>query len=106
MFVTLLAEFITTPPSYGSFRSPQKLAEDLYAEGICPADVSSGVLNQAIMELGATYCQTKGTGLDENDPLRHHYLTTKLAGDIWTFLKDGPRGRSAQRHLRPITAAL
>lgn len=75
----------------GKYAGPfsQKLAEELYADGVCPAEVPSGVLNQAIMELGATYCQTKGTGIDENDPLREHYLTTRLAGDIWDFLKGG-----------------
>lgn len=56
---------------------------------MCPADVPSGVLNQAIMELGATYCQTKGTGLDENDPLKDVYMTTRLAKDIWDFLNAG-----------------
>ena len=75
----------------GKYAGPfsQKLAEELYADGVCPADVPSGVMNQAIMELGATYCQTKGTGMDEKDPLRDHYLTTRLAGDIWDFVKDG-----------------
>mmetsp|Transcript_34069 Transcript_34069/g.49394 ORF Transcript_34069/g.49394 Transcript_34069/m.49394 type:complete len:369 (-) Transcript_34069:134-1240(-) len=41
-----------------------------------------GIVNQAIMELGATYCAPSGSGIDENDPLRDFYLSTKLGKEI------------------------
>jgi A/G-specific adenine glycosylase len=38
-----------------------------------------GEVNQALMELGATYCSPSGTGLEEYDPLKDYYMSTKLA---------------------------
>jgi A/G-specific adenine glycosylase len=51
------------------------LAEQIVnaGDGSCAGDV-----NQALMELGATYCAPSGSGTDENDPLRDFYLSTKL----------------------------
>ena len=63
------------------------LAETIYE--VCPDSVSPGDLNQAIMELGATYCQSKGTGLDDSDPLKAYYLTTRIADDVLDFVKGG-----------------
>ena len=37
-----------------------------------------GEINQALMELGATYCSPAGSGIDENDPLKDFYVSTKL----------------------------
>jgi A/G-specific adenine glycosylase len=45
--------------------------------------------NQGLMELGATYCATKGTGQDPADPLSPHYMTTQLANDVQNFLSLG-----------------
>lgn len=39
----------------------------------------AGELNQALMELGATYCAPSGTGCDPRDPLKDYYLSTRLA---------------------------
>jgi A/G-specific adenine glycosylase len=39
---------------------------------------SASEVNQALMELGATYCAPSGTGVDANDPLRDFYWSTKL----------------------------
>ena len=39
---------------------------------------SPGEINQALMELGATYCAPSGTGIEVEDPLRGFYLSTKL----------------------------
>jgi A/G-specific adenine glycosylase len=38
----------------------------------------AGEINQALMELGATYCAPNGTGIDPRDPLRHYYKSRKL----------------------------
>jgi A/G-specific adenine glycosylase len=40
---------------------------------------NAGDVNQALMELGATYCSPSGTGVDSRDPLKEFYLSTKLA---------------------------
>ncbi|GAX14754.1 A/G-specific adenine glycosylase [Fistulifera solaris] len=37
-----------------------------------------GNINQALMELGATYCAPAGTGLEEGDPLKEFYYSTRL----------------------------
>jgi A/G-specific adenine glycosylase len=37
-----------------------------------------GNINQALMELGATYCAPSGTGLEEGDPLKEFYWSTRL----------------------------
>jgi A/G-specific adenine glycosylase len=38
----------------------------------------AGLVNQALMELGATYCAPSGTGVDPKDPLRPFYWSTQL----------------------------
>ena len=37
-----------------------------------------GNVNQALMELGATFCAPSGSGVDKDDPLRDYYRSTKL----------------------------
>lgn len=37
-----------------------------------------GEVNQALMELGATYCAPAGSGIDDDDPLKDVYVSTKL----------------------------
>ena len=44
----------------------------------CVAVGSPGEINQALMELGATYCSPAGSGIDNNDPLKEFYFSTKL----------------------------
>lgn len=56
-----------------------KLGWKLAAQIVEAGDGSSpGLVNQALMELGATYCAPSGTGVDDRDPLRDYYLSTKL----------------------------
>ena len=59
-----------------------------------------GALNQALMEVGATYCAPAGSGVDGADPLAPFYRSTKLgreafaahrAGDLEALL-DGATG--------------
>jgi A/G-specific adenine glycosylase len=54
----------------------------------------AGEVNQALMELGATYCAPSGTGTDDRDPLKEFYLSTRLARAYRTHLtekgEDGP----------------
>ena len=39
---------------------------------------NAGSVNQALMELGATYCAPSGSGVDPDDPLRSYYWSTRL----------------------------
>lgn len=39
----------------------------------------AGEINQALMELGATYCAPSGTGIDPRDPLKDYYFSTRIA---------------------------
>ena len=41
-----------------------------------------GHVNQALMELGATYCAPSGTGIDPQDPLVDHYVSTRLGLEV------------------------
>lgn len=41
-------------------------------------DGSPGEVNQALMELGATYCCPSGSGVDEGDPLSEYYVSCQL----------------------------
>mmetsp|Transcript_6494 Transcript_6494/g.14101 ORF Transcript_6494/g.14101 Transcript_6494/m.14101 type:complete len:771 (+) Transcript_6494:129-2441(+) len=43
---------------------------------------SPGEVNQALMELGATYCSPAGSGIEEGDPLRQFYASTKIGLEI------------------------
>jgi len=61
-----------------------KLAEQIVQAG---DGLYAGEVNQAMMELGATYCAPSGTGTDENDPLTKFYLSTKLGRDIFDLVQ-------------------
>lgn len=39
----------------------------------------AGDMNQALMEVGATYCAPSGTGIDPRDPLKDFYFSTRIA---------------------------
>jgi len=67
------------------------LAATMYTSEVWPEELDPGAFNQGIMELGATYCATKGTGVDCNDPLTTFYLTTQLGRDVHEFLAAGGR---------------
>lgn len=43
---------------------------------------SPGEVNQALMELGATFCSPAGSGIEEGDPLRQFYASTKIGLEI------------------------
>lgn len=67
---------------------------------------SPGLVNQALMELGATYCAPAGSGIDDRDPLRDYYLSTKLGrgylealqddGGIGIFLENNGQGKNTK----------
>lgn len=42
----------------------------------------AGQVNQALMELGATYCAPSGTGIEDGDPLRDYYWSTRLGREV------------------------
>lgn len=53
---------------------------DLAAQLVKAGDAScAGEVNQALMELGATYCAPSGSGIDPRDPLKDYYYSTRLA---------------------------
>ncbi len=52
-----------------------KLAEQIVMAG---DGLHAGEVNQAMMELGATYCAPSSTGIDDRDPLKEFYLSTKI----------------------------
>ena len=37
-------------------------------------------VNQALVELGATYCFPAGNGIDDDDPLKEFHVSTQLGG--------------------------
>ncbi len=52
-----------------------RLAEQIVSSG---DGLYAGEVNQALMELGATYCAPSGTGVHQDDPLVDFYLSTKI----------------------------
>jgi A/G-specific adenine glycosylase len=62
-----------------------------------------GLVNQALMELGATYCAPSGTGIDPSDPLKDYYMSTKLGIAYLDAItrghqKDGVNGMTSLHH--------
>jgi len=49
----------------------------------------AGEVNQALMELGATYCAPNGSGVDERDPLRDFYRSTRIGREVAVRWQDG-----------------
>jgi A/G-specific adenine glycosylase len=52
-----------------------KLAKQIVSAG---DGTHAGEVNQALMELGATYCAPSGTGTDDRDPLKSFYLSSQI----------------------------
>lgn len=52
-----------------------KLAEQIVTSG---DGKHAGEVNQAMMELGATFCAPSGSGIDDRDPLKTFYMSTQL----------------------------
>ena len=48
----------------------------------------AGEVNQALMELGATYCSPSGTGIHPDDPLVKFYLSTRLGVEARELVKN------------------
>lgn len=67
--------------------------KDKHAWGIAESLVHGcdfpGDLNQAIMELGATYCAPSGSGLDSYDPCLGRYWSVKLKGEVANHRRSG-----------------
>lgn len=61
-----------------------RLAEQIVQAG---DGLHAGEVNQALMELGATFCAPSGTGIDENDPLKEFYLSTKIGREACDIVK-------------------
>mmetsp|Transcript_2794 Transcript_2794/g.5218 ORF Transcript_2794/g.5218 Transcript_2794/m.5218 type:complete len:723 (+) Transcript_2794:15-2183(+) len=62
-----------------------RLAEQIVTAG---DGLHAGEVNQAMMELGATYCAPTGTGVDKNDPLVDFYLSTKVGREVHELIKN------------------
>lgn len=67
--------------------------KDKHAWGIAESLVyncdSPGDLNQAMMELGATYCAPSGSGVDVNDPCFGRYWSVKLKSEVADHRRKG-----------------
>lgn len=48
----------------------------------------AGEVNQALMELGATYCAPNGSGIDERDPLKEFYRSTRIGREMANRLQE------------------
>lgn len=64
-----------------------------------------GSFNQAIMELGATYCAPHGTGEDPADPLRGLYMSNELQAQVTSY-KTANKGTLADLMLHIDTSAV
>lgn len=51
---------------------------------------NAGEVNQALMELGATYCAPASSGTDDRDPLKPFYMSTKLAREYARIRRGDP----------------
>ncbi len=65
---------------------------------------SPGEVNQALMELGATYCSPAGSGIEEGDPLRPFYASTKIGLEIGRGVCFG--GPSSKRQVENVIAKI
>ena len=63
---------------------------------------SPGEVNQAMMELGATYCAPSGSGIDDNDPLKGYYVSTQLGVAIGQATRDS--SSSVRGHIESLIA--
>ena len=61
-----------------------RLAEQIVKAG---DGMHAGEVNQALMELGATYCAPSGTGVHEDDPLVEFYVSTKIGIEANELIK-------------------
>lgn len=73
-----------------------KLAEQIVSAG---DGKHAGEVNQALMELGATYCAPSGTGTDDRDPLREFYMSPQIGA---AFLDEQRRLMDAGFHCIPV----
>ena len=71
-------------------RQPGRSDDDDYDDG------TPGEVNQALMELGATYCCPGGSGVDIGDPLREYYISCQI-GIAIGLAKDGTTNTNSTR---------
>ena len=57
---------------------------------------SPGEVNQALMELGATFCSPAGSGIDDRDPLKEFYVSTRLGVAIGEAMLNGDASTSGR----------
>lgn len=75
-----------------------KLGWKLAAQIVKAGDgTSPGLVNQALMELGATYCAPAGSGLDKNDPLKLYYRSTDIGRAVLATINESLDGCNAVR---------
>ena len=89
---------IAANPKEGAFSGDGKLAWAI-AEKLVEAGggAQPGEFNQALMELGATYCAPSGTGVDPADPLAPHYRSVRIGRDAYHAHKRGVLGSILDR---------
>ena len=71
--------------------------------GSSSSSSTAGDVNQALMELGATYCAPSGTGVEELDPLKDFYWSTRIGQEtgqlLWSQKRSGGGGTASIRDL-------
>jgi A/G-specific adenine glycosylase len=72
------------PPGAAESGGTKEACDDANCESIG----SPGEVNQALMELGATYCSPAGSGIEDGDPLREFYMSTRLGVAIGRSMRD------------------
>ncbi|KAL7535866.1 hypothetical protein ACHAXR_006774, partial [Thalassiosira sp. AJA248-18] len=63
---------------------------------------SPGEVNSALMELGATWCSPAGSGIDDGDPLKEFYVSTRLGVAIGQTTRDSTS--STRSHVESLIA--
>ncbi|KAL3796944.1 hypothetical protein HJC23_000697 [Cyclotella cryptica] len=84
----VLAEQIVNAKSCGDGESGEEEDDVIGSPGEFDLDdLYETKVNQALMELGATYCSPSGSGIEEGDPLKDFYVSTQLGVAIGQAIK-------------------
>ena len=79
-----------------------KMAWELAGQIVGDVGEDAGDVNQAMMELGATFCAPSGSGIDDNDPLKDFYMSTKLGAAYFREITLEPSSSKTRKELEDI----
>mmetsp|Transcript_28570 Transcript_28570/g.42249 ORF Transcript_28570/g.42249 Transcript_28570/m.42249 type:complete len:743 (+) Transcript_28570:131-2359(+) len=77
-----------------------RLASQLIKASSSMEDSTPGEINQALMEIGATYCAPSGSGVDERDPLQAFYRSTQIGREIQCLLHNQNKALTLEEMLK------